>query len=122
MSILVDFHTLQQADDFNFALGGFLDEFRRMPKQGALEFLSEPSLEFLNESEKIIFVAVLHALFDEALLALPEWITQSKFVAKAPCYAIKIRDPKYCEYLQNTTPKNISCHNVFLGENPLRRV
>ena len=119
---LVDVAAARPEDDTALLFSQFLDDFFRAQNKEAL-IVEEPIWTCQTPGRWYYdLAATAHKLAHDNELPVPRWALDEKYIAPKPYYAFDTEDPGFREYLHATTPREFRSHNLFLGENILRRV
>lgn len=107
-------------DEMDLAFGQFLDDFSHAQDKERL-VASEPLWTADPGRWRYDFAAAAHKLSHDNNIPVPQWVLSDEYVAKTPFYAFDTEDPEFQAYLRETTPREFQWHNLFLGENILKR-
>lgn len=117
---LADLAKKSESEDITLAFGQFLDDFSHAKNK---ELLIEEEPVWPNKQTRWYydFAATAHKLAHDHEIPVPKWALEERYVAPEPLYAFDTENPEFQEYLRQTTPREFQWHNLFLGENVLKR-
>lgn len=107
-------------DEMELAFGQFLDDFSHAQDKMSLIAI-EPRWASDPGRWRYDFAATAHKLSHDNNIPVPQWALADEYIAETPFYAFDTEDPEFQSYLRETTPREFRWHNLFLGENILKR-
>lgn len=110
----VDRHNLE------LVFGQFLDDFARADDKLSL-IEEEPRWRQDPGRWRYDFAATAHKLAHDHGLEVPRWALSDAYISDTPYFAFDTENPKFQAYLRKTTLREFQWHNLYLGENILRR-
>jgi len=118
---IIGFDYISEHSDFNFALGAFLDEFRRA-KNKSVMISTPPPTEGLTMRQRCILAAVAHKLANDNVLEVPTWVHEPDFKMPNPVFAFDTKNKGYQAFLLQDTPYEFASKNIYHGANSINRV
>ncbi|MCL2545772.1 MAG: hypothetical protein FWE06_01070 [Oscillospiraceae bacterium] len=106
--------------DFNFALGSFLDEFKRSDEQCAM-LEARPQSSNAGQVNLCILAAVAHHLAIVNNLSVPKWVDDPQYKMPHPVFAFDTKNKEFQEFLIQDTPITFASKNIFHGANAIER-
>lgn len=98
------------------AICQFMDDFACADDQYAL-IADEPHWAPNSGRWPYDFAAAAHKMASDHHVKMPAWILKDDYISPTPCYAFDTVNPRFQEYLEETTPAEYRYHNLYLGEN-----
>jgi hypothetical protein len=111
------------SEDEKLSYGQFLDDFYHEESSEGRYNLIKDEPNFINDKE--IFMCILagtaQKLANDYFLDIPKWVFDEKYILKKAYYTLNTKNPKFQEYLRETTPLEYKSRNLFVGETILDR-
>ena len=111
------------SEDEKLLYGQFLDDFYHEESSEGRYNLIKDEPNFINDKE--IFMCILagtaQKLANDYSLDTPKWVFDEKYILKKVYYTLNTKNPKFQEYLRETTPLEYKSRNLFVGETILDR-
>jgi len=111
------------SEDEKLLYGQFLDDFYHEESSEEKYNLIKDEPNFINDKE--IFMCILagtaQKLANDYSLDIPKWVFDEKYILKKVYYTLNTKNPKFQEYLRETTPLEYKSRNLFVGETILDR-
>lgn len=111
------------SEDEKLLYGQFLDDFYHEESSEGRYNLIKDEPNFINDKE--IFMCILagtaQKLANDYSLDIPKWVFDEKYILKKAYYTLNTKNPKFQEYLIETTPLEYKSRNLFVGETILDR-
>lgn len=111
------------SEDEKLLYGQFLDDFYHEESSEGRYNLIKDEPNFINDKE--IFMCILagtaQKLANDYSLDIPKWVFDEKYILKKAYYTLNTKNPKFQEYLRETTPLEYKSRNLFVGKTILDR-